>query len=89
MSQHFRSKWKDCHENFNINNMVHILLSLCFTACFFLHVQVDRSAKPYKNLQLYEMLVELMKDEENVELQIRDSEKAVLQFTSTTTNVFV
>ncbi|CAM4734336.1 unnamed protein product [Leuciscus chuanchicus] len=39
--------------------------------------QVDRSAKPYKNLQLYEMLVELMKDEENVELQIRDSEKAI------------
>lgn len=60
-----------------------------FTACFILHVQVDRSAKPYKNLQLYEMLVELMKDEENVELRIRDSEKAVLQFTSTTTNVFV
>ncbi|XP_048015258.1 dynein regulatory complex subunit 7 isoform X2 [Megalobrama amblycephala] len=39
--------------------------------------QVDRSAKPYNNLQLYEMLVELMKDEENVELQIRDSEKEV------------
>lgn len=39
--------------------------------------QVDRSAKPYKNLVLYKILVELMRDEENVELQIRDSEKEV------------
>ncbi|KAG1938214.1 dynein regulatory complex subunit [Pimephales promelas] len=39
--------------------------------------QVDRFAKPYKNLQLYEMLVELMKDEYNIELGIRDSEKEV------------
>ncbi|XP_056106838.1 dynein regulatory complex subunit 7 isoform X2 [Rhinichthys klamathensis goyatoka] len=39
--------------------------------------QVDRSAKPYKNLKLHEMLEQLMKDEENVELGIRDSEKAV------------
>lgn len=46
---------------------------------------MDPSAKPYKNLQLYEMLVELMRDEENVELHIRDSEKEVLQFTSSIT----
>ncbi len=38
---------------------------------------MDPSTKPYKNLQLYEMLVELMREEENVELQIRDSEKEV------------
>ncbi|KAL1247382.1 hypothetical protein QQF64_022758 [Cirrhinus molitorella] len=39
--------------------------------------QVDPSAKPYKNLQLYEMLVELIREEENVELQIRESGKEV------------
>ncbi len=42
-----------------------------------LRLQVDPSTKPYKNLQLYEMLVELMREEENVELHIRDSEKEV------------
>lgn len=83
MSQHFGSKWKDCSRE-----LIYFVVFV-FTASFFLHVQVDRSAKPYKNLQLYEMLVELMKDEENVVLQIRDSEKEVSQFTSTTTNVFV
>ncbi|XP_043083581.1 dynein regulatory complex subunit 7 isoform X1 [Puntigrus tetrazona] len=39
--------------------------------------QVDPSAKPYKNLQLYEILVELMRQEENVQLSIRDSEREV------------
>ncbi|XP_056307979.1 dynein regulatory complex subunit 7 [Danio aesculapii] len=39
--------------------------------------QIDPFAKPYKNLQLYEILLELMRDEENVELQIRNSEKEV------------
>ncbi|XP_050956335.1 dynein regulatory complex subunit 7 [Labeo rohita] len=39
--------------------------------------QVDPSVKPYKNLKLYEMLVELMREEEDVELQIRESEKEV------------
>ncbi len=48
-----------------------------FTSCYILRLQVDPSTKPYKNLQLYEMLVELMREEENVELQIRDSEKEV------------
>lgn len=53
--------------------------------CFILHIQVDPLAKPYKNLQLYEILLELMRDEENVEFQIRNSEKEVLQFTRITT----
>ncbi|XP_056595312.1 dynein regulatory complex subunit 7 [Triplophysa dalaica] len=39
--------------------------------------QDDPSTKPYKNLKLYEMLVDLMRDEENVVLQIKDSEKEV------------
>lgn len=64
-----------------------IFCCVCVYGLF--HLQVDRSVKPYNNLQLYEMLVELMKDEENIELQIRDSEKEVLQITITTTNVFV
>lgn len=53
-----------------------------FTSCYILRLEVDPSTKPYKNLQLYEMLVELMREEENVELHIRDSEKEVLKFTN-------
>lgn len=53
-----------------------------FTSCYILRLEVDPSTKPYTNLQLYEMLVELMREEENVELHIRDSEKEVMQFTS-------
>ncbi|XP_055049255.2 dynein regulatory complex subunit 7 [Misgurnus anguillicaudatus] len=39
--------------------------------------QVDPFAKPYKNLELYQMLVDLMRVEENVLLKIKDSEKEV------------
>lgn len=39
--------------------------------------QVDPFAKPYKNLELYQMLVGLMRDEEDVLLRIKDSEKEV------------
>ncbi|XP_051976220.1 dynein regulatory complex subunit 7 isoform X1 [Xyrauchen texanus] len=39
--------------------------------------QVDPSAKPIKTLQLYEMLMDLMREEENVLLRVKDLEKEV------------
>uniref|UniRef100_A0A673JKE5 Coiled-coil domain-containing protein lobo homolog n=1 Tax=Sinocyclocheilus rhinocerous TaxID=307959 RepID=A0A673JKE5_9TELE len=71
-----------CHVVHKNSNEKGLYFVFAFTSCYILCLQVDPSAKPYKNLQLYEILVELMREEENVELRIRDSEKEVLSILS-------
>ncbi|TRY98073.1 hypothetical protein DNTS_023525 [Danionella cerebrum] len=48
-----------------------------FTSQMVSGFQVDPFATPHSNLQLYEILMDLLKDEENAELRIRDSEREV------------
>ena len=45
-----------------------------------LYLQVDPFKKPCKNLFLYETLMALMKEEENVLMRIKDSEKEVERY---------